>query len=77
MGTIKKGALRAEEVVKNQYAKAKDTVVGLSIEGRVLARLHWEKSLHGTKIELHAPKPGVIVLSGTVADAKARRAPWN
>ena len=72
VGSIKKGALSAEEAIKNQYNKAKDAVVGMGIEGRRLSRLHWDKSLHGTKIELHAPKPGVIELAGTVADAKAR-----
>jgi osmotically-inducible protein OsmY len=70
--SLKKGATKAEEAIKNQYTKAKEAVQSMGIEARVHARLHWEKSLYGTKIELHAPKPGVIVLSGTVVDSKAR-----
>lgn len=70
--SIKKGAASAEEAIKNQYARAKDAVVKMGIEGRVYARLHWEKALNGSKIELSAPKKGVIALSGTVADPKAK-----
>jgi osmotically-inducible protein OsmY len=70
--TIKKGAITAEEKIKESFAKAKDAVVSMGIEARVYARLHWEKALADSKIDLSAPKPGVIVLSGTVADAKAR-----
>jgi osmotically-inducible protein OsmY len=44
----------------------------MGIEGRVYARLHWDKNLAGSKIELAAPKPGVIALNGTVGDAKAK-----
>ncbi len=70
--SIKKGANTAEEKLKEGYEKVKGTVVGLSIEGRVYARLHWEKALVGSHIELHAPRAGAIELTGTVADAKAR-----
>jgi osmotically-inducible protein OsmY len=70
--SIKRGALSAEEAIKERYNRAKAAVVAMSIEGRVYARLHWDKALAGSKVELTAPKPGVIELSGTVADAKAK-----
>jgi len=70
--SLKKGAASAEEAIKNQYARAKDAVVKMGIEGRVYARLHWDKALANSKIELSAPKPGVIALNGSVADAKAK-----
>jgi osmotically-inducible protein OsmY len=70
--SIKKGAISAETAIKEQFAKAKDAVVRMGIEGRVYARLHWDKALTGAKIELGSPKPGVIALSGAVADSKAK-----
>ena len=72
VSTIKKEAASAGEAIKDQFAKAKNAVRAMNIESRVYARLHWDKALTGAKIDLHAPKPGVIALTGTVPDAKAR-----
>jgi hyperosmotically inducible protein len=70
--SIKKGAATGADVVKEKYKKAKDSVVALEIEGRVYARLHWDKALIGSKVELKAPKSGIIELHGTVSSAKAK-----
>ena len=70
--SVKKGVASAEEGVRAQYARARDAVHNMGVQGRVYARLHWDKALNGTKLELHAPKEGVIVLRGTVATAKAK-----
>jgi osmotically-inducible protein OsmY len=70
--SIKKGAANAGEAIKEKYAKTKDSVVAMEIEGRVYARLHWDKALVGSKIDLSAPKSGVIALTGTVTDEKGR-----
>lgn len=70
--SLKRGAVNAEEAIKNQYARARDAVAKMGVEGRVHARLHWDKSLVGSKVELSSPKVGVITLSGAVPDAKTR-----
>ena len=70
--SIKKTAASAEGAISNQYHKAKGAVTNLEIEGRVYARIHWDKTLAGSKIELGAPKVGVISLTGTVASDKAK-----
>ena len=70
--SIKKGAASAESAVKDKYKKAKDSVVAMEIEGRVYARLHWDKALVGSKVELKAPRSGVIELHGTVTSTKAK-----
>jgi hyperosmotically inducible periplasmic protein len=72
VNSIKKGAQSAEEAIKEQYARAKAGVNNLAVETRVYSRLHWDKTLTGSKIDLSAPKAGVIALSGTVADAKVK-----
>lgn len=70
--SIKKGALSAEEAVKEKFAQAKAGVVKMGVEARVYGRLHWDKALTEAKIELHSPSPGLIVLTGTVPTEKAR-----
>jgi len=70
--SIKKGAQSAEEAIKEQFDRANSAVSNMGVEGRVYARLHWDKALGGAKIDLSAPKKGVIALSGTVADARAK-----
>jgi osmotically-inducible protein OsmY len=70
--SIKKGAVRAEDAIKEQYARAKDAVMKMGVEARVYSRLHWDKALVGAKIDLSSPSTGVITVTGTVADAKAK-----
>jgi osmotically-inducible protein OsmY len=70
--SIKKGAVSAEEYAKEKWAQAREGVTKLGMESRVYARLHWDKSLNGSKIELGSPRAGVVSLSGSVADAKAK-----
>jgi hyperosmotically inducible periplasmic protein len=62
----------AEEAIKGQYNRAKEAVLKMEVEARVYARLHWDKALAESKIDLTAPKKGTIKLSGTVTDAKAK-----
>jgi osmotically-inducible protein OsmY len=72
VNSVKKGAANAGEAIKDKFAKTKDSVLAMEIEHRVYARLHWDKALVGSKIELAAPKLGVIALNGTVTDEKAK-----
>src|SRR5262249_41635979 len=68
--SIKRGAASAEGAIKEQYARARSGVIAMGIEARVYARLHWDKALYGTKIDLSWPKEGVITLSGMVPDER-------
>jgi hyperosmotically inducible periplasmic protein len=70
--SIKKGAISAEEAVKEKFSQAKAGVVKMGIEARVYGRLHWDKGMVDSKIELHSPSPGVIVLTGTASSEKAK-----
>jgi hyperosmotically inducible protein len=70
--TIKRGAVSVEEALKAQFQRARAAVTKMGVESRVYARLHWDKALAGSKIELTAPRAGAIRLSGVVPDAKAR-----
>jgi hyperosmotically inducible periplasmic protein len=70
--SVKKGAASASEAVRERFAAARQWVDRMGIEARVYSRLHWDKDLNTAKIELATPRAGSIVLSGTVADEKAR-----
>ena len=69
--SIKRGAKSAADAVKEQYHRARESVHNLGEHGRVYARLHWEKNLQGSKIEITV-KGSVATLNGTVPDAKAK-----
>ena len=70
--SVKKGVSSAGDAIKNKFHQAKGAVVAMGIEARVYSRLHWDKGLTGSKIDLSAPREGVIVLTGGVADAATR-----
>jgi hypothetical protein len=44
-----------------------------AVDGRVSARLRWDRNLAGAEIEVDSPSPGVIRLRGTVRDLDQRR----
>ena len=44
----------------------------MSIESRVYARLHWDKTLNDASIELAVTEAGVVTLDGTVGSTKAK-----
>jgi osmotically-inducible protein OsmY len=71
-GAVKKGVASAEEGVKEQYARAKVAIHNMEVQHRVYARLHWDKALTASKIELSMVNEGVATLTGTVPDAKAK-----
>jgi osmotically-inducible protein OsmY len=70
--SVKKGFSSAGEAIKDRYERTVSSVKAMNIEARVYARLHWEKALVGSKVELSAPSEGEITLHGTVTDAKAK-----
>ena len=69
---IKGGSNRAGSAAKDQFGKAKQSVQNMGVESRVYGRLHWDKALNDAAIDLTASADGVVTLSGTVADARAK-----
>ena len=69
-----KGGLRtAGSAVKDEVNKARLAINNMSVESRVYSRIHWDRVLNGSKIEISATEDGVITLDGTVVDAKAKQ----
>lgn len=69
---LKKGAQEAGDAVRQQYEKARAGIHNMSVAARVYGRLHWDKALHGSKVDVDVHKDGVATLTGTVADLTAR-----
>ncbi len=69
--TIKKGLQNAGETVREKFAKARAAVHDMDLASRVYGRLHWEKCLNSSTLDLEV-KDDVVTLRGTVPDPKAR-----
>jgi hypothetical protein len=69
--SIKKGILDARDAIRDQFARAREAVHNMSIETRVYGRLHWDKALSSSILDLDV-KGGVVTIRGAVPDVKAR-----
>jgi osmotically-inducible protein OsmY len=69
--SIKKGLQDARDAIRDQFARAREAVHNMNIESRVYGRLHWDKALSTSTLDLDV-KNGVVTIRGTVPDTKAR-----
>ncbi len=58
--------------IKTGFEKARALVDRLGVEGRVYARLHWDKTLNNAAISVDVGKDGTTTLRGTVSDDRAK-----
>ena len=70
--SIRRGAQEAEDALKEQYAKARTAVHNMGVSARVYGRLHWDKALNDSKVDIEVTENGHTTLTGVVADAKAK-----
>ena len=75
---VRNEARKVTDAVSKEFDKVRSDVGKLGIHHRVYTRIHWDKSLHGSKIEVHLFKGGVVLLRGIVpnTEAKKRRLTW-
>ena len=71
---IKRSATTSESL-QEQYQKIRASVHDMGVQTRVYSRLHWDKDLNNSKLELEF-KEGTVTLHGTVKSlvAKAKAA---
>jgi osmotically-inducible protein OsmY len=69
---IKQGAREVGQTVREQAIRAKTSIHDMSVSTRVHGRLHWDKALNGSKIDVVVREDGVTTISGVVPDTKAR-----
>jgi osmotically-inducible protein OsmY len=68
---IKRGLSKAEDSVREAYHKTRDSVHSMGVAARVYGRLHWDKALHSSTLNVKVDQ-GVATLTGSVPSAKAK-----
>ncbi len=69
--SFKKGLEEAGDAIRGQFERARNSVHNMDVASRVYGRLHWDKTLTSSNIDLDV-KSGVATLRGAVPDSKAK-----
>ena len=69
---LREGAEKAVDQVRQGFEEARKVVDRLGIEGRVYARLHWDKALNGASVSVEVANEGVATIRGTVPDEASK-----
>ncbi|HEX4071881.1 MAG TPA: BON domain-containing protein [Planctomycetaceae bacterium] len=64
---------RAEDKLRETWKDVQKATHRMTVQGRVYARLYWDKALVDAPFQIEAKDGGVIVLKGSVPSAEARR----
>jgi hypothetical protein len=64
---------KVTDAVSRRFDTVRADVNRMGTHHRVYARLHWDKTLNGSRIEVHMIRGGGVVLRGTVPDVAAKR----
>jgi hyperosmotically inducible periplasmic protein len=63
---------QAVDQVRQGFEEARKAVDRLSIQGRVYARLHWDKTLNDAPVSVEVGNDGVATIRGTVPNEPAK-----
>lgn len=61
------------EALRKRFELVRTDVHRMGTHPRVYARIHWDRALHGSRIEVHMLRGGAVLLRGTVPDLEAKR----
>jgi osmotically-inducible protein OsmY len=67
-----RGAQEVTDAVRKRFEVVRSDVGRMGVHPRVYSRLHWDKTLYGSRIEVHMLRDGVVLLRGVVPDATAK-----
>jgi predicted kinase len=70
---IDRGVRDVESKLRESWGDIKRGTHRMTVQGRVYARLYWDKSLADGNLKIEAKDGGVVVLKGTVPNREARR----
>jgi len=68
---VKRGARETSETLQGQYQRARTSVHEMGVQARVYSRLHWDKDLNDSKLDLEF-KDGTATLRGSVKTLRAK-----
>ncbi len=69
---VNRGVQSVESKFRETWGDVKRVTHRMTIQGRVYARLYWDKSLTDAPFQIEAKDGGVVVLKGSVASAEAK-----
>jgi hyperosmotically inducible periplasmic protein len=70
---VDRGVKAVESRLREKWGDIKRATHRMTVEGRVYARLYWDKSLADSDIKIETKDRGVVVLKGSLPNAEARR----
>ncbi len=69
---VKRGFQSAGHAVRGGFLKTQTAVHSMEVNSRVYSRLHWDKSLTLSTMELEVRAGGIAILTGVVPDELAK-----
>ncbi len=69
---VKRGFQSAGQAVQGGFQKTRTSVHNMELVSRVYSRLHWDKALTTSTLELEVRDGGVAVVTGVVPDAASK-----
>lgn len=70
---VDRGVRAVESKLRDAWGDVKRATHRMTVQGRVYARLYWDKSLEKSSIQIESKNKGVVVLKGSVASREAKR----
>jgi osmotically-inducible protein OsmY len=70
---LDRGLKRAESKLRETWADVQRATHRMTVQGRVYARLYWDKQLTDAPFQVESKDGGVIVLKGSVPTSEAKR----
>ena len=70
---IKRGVQDAGATVREGVARTRMSVQNMEVVSRVYSRLHWDKTLAGSSLDMEVKAGGIVVLRGVVPDNAAKQ----
>ena len=69
---VNRGLERAERKLRETWGDIQKATHRMTVQGRVYARLYWDKSLAEAPFQVETKDGGVVVLKGSVPSAEAK-----
>lgn len=70
---IKRGVQGAGATVREGFERTRESVNQMEVASRVYSRIHWDKVLNTSTIEVEVQPGGIVVLRGVVPDSSAKQ----
>jgi osmotically-inducible protein OsmY len=70
---VDRGVRAVESRLRETWGDIKKATHRMTVQGRVYARLYWDKALADSTIQIEPKDKGVIVLKGSVSSREAKR----